>query len=149
MKLGIGILLIVMTVIPHAVLAQDNSDGFPQTATGFLQKSLDPNIYLLTDEDGKPWDLRSETVPLGSHVGHIVKVTGTIPKVSKDSADTAPQNHLVVTKLEMIRDTVSFDNFSVRGAGPVVASSDGERAGARARATTGVPHRGQGLPARP
>jgi hypothetical protein len=62
---------------------------------------------MLTDEDGKPWDLPSETVPLGPHVSHIVTVTGTIPKDSKGSGslgDTSPQNHLLVTSLKMVRD---------------------------------------------
>jgi len=62
---------------------------------------------MLTDEDGKLWDLRSETVPLGPHVRHAVTVTGTIPKGSKgsgSSGDTSPQNHLLVTSLKIVRD---------------------------------------------
>jgi hypothetical protein len=51
------------------------------------------------------WDLRSKTVPLGQHVGHTVTVSGTIPKESNDSSDTAPQNHLLVAKLDMVRDS--------------------------------------------
>ena len=65
------------------------------------------NIYTLTDEDGKPWDLRSKTISLGPHVRHTVTVTGTIPKNSKgngSSVDTAPQNHLLVMSLKMVRD---------------------------------------------
>jgi len=52
---------------------------------------------------GKTWDLRG-SVPLNPHVGHTITVTGTIPKESKGSSDTSPQNHLVVTKVEKVRD---------------------------------------------
>ena len=110
LKLAIGILAIAMMTIPGIAVTQENqenTDSSTHTATGCLGKSPTANIYALTDEDGKPWDLRSETVPLGPHVGHTVTVTGTIPKDSKgsgSSGDTAPQNHLLVTSLKMVRD---------------------------------------------
>ena len=104
LKLTIGILTIAMMAIPGIAVTQE-TDGSTHTATGCLGKSPTANIYMLTDEDGKQWDLRSKIVPLGPHVGHTVTVTGTIPKDSKGSADTAPQNHLLVTKLDMVRDS--------------------------------------------
>ena len=106
LKLAIGILAIATMTIPGIAVTQE-TDGSTHTATGCLGKSPTANIYMLTDEDGKLWDLRSETVPLGPHVGHTVTVTGTIPKDSKgsgSSGDTAPQNHLLVTSLKMVRD---------------------------------------------
>jgi hypothetical protein len=103
-KLAMGILSIAMA-IPCIAVAQNNTDSSTQTATGCLQKSPTANIYMLTDQDGKLWDLHSGTVPLGPHVGHTVKVTGTIPKDSKDSGETSAQNHLIVTKLDMVRDS--------------------------------------------
>jgi hypothetical protein len=105
LKLAIGILTIAMIAVPCIAVAQDNRDTSPQTATGCLAKSPSGSIYMLTDENGKTWDLRSETVPLGQHVGHTVTVTGTIPKEPKGSGDTTPQNHLLVTKLDMVRDS--------------------------------------------
>src|ERR1700689_552106 len=102
LKLAIGILTIAMMTVPGIAVAQDSTDNSTQTATGCLQKSQTANIYMLTDENGKMWDLRSKTVPLGPHVGHTVTVTGTIPKDLKGSSDTTPQNHLLVTKLDMV-----------------------------------------------
>ena len=102
-KLLIGILSIAMMPVPGVAVMQDTDDA-THTATGCLDKTPIGNVYLLTDEDGKTWDLRSKTVPLGQHVGHTVTVTGTIPKDSKGSRDTTPQNHLLVTKLDMVRD---------------------------------------------
>jgi hypothetical protein len=102
-KLLIGILSIAM--MPAAgVAAMQDTDDATHTATGCLERTPSGNIYLLTDEDGKTWDLRSKTVTLGPHVGHTVTVTGTIPKDAKGSRDTTPQNHLLVTKLDMVRD---------------------------------------------
>jgi hypothetical protein len=83
----------------------DSTDLKTHTATGCLMKSPVTNTYTITDENGKLWDLRSDSVPLNAHVGHTVTVSGTIPKQPKDSTDTSPQNHLVVTKLEMVRDS--------------------------------------------
>jgi hypothetical protein len=104
-KLAIGILTIAAMAVPGIAVAQDNRDTSTQTATGCLQKSPTANIYMLTDENGKTWDLRSNIVPLGPHVGQTVTVTGGIPKEPKGSSDTSPQNHLLVTKLAMVRDS--------------------------------------------
>jgi hypothetical protein len=99
-----------MMAIPGIAVTQDNqenTDNSTHTVTGCFGKISPSNNYTLTDEDGKPWDLRCKTVLLGPHVGHTVTLTGTIPKNSKSngsSTDTAPQNHLLVTSLKMIRD---------------------------------------------
>jgi hypothetical protein len=105
LKLTLGILILALMAVSGIAVAQENTDNSTQTATGCLRKSPIANIYMLTDENGKMWDLRSKTVPLGQHVGHTVTVSGTIPKESNDSSDTAPQNHLLVAKLDMVRDS--------------------------------------------
>jgi|ERR1019366_7231626 hypothetical protein len=107
LNLAIGILALAMIAVHCVAVAQDNPDDSMQTVTGCLRKGADANVYMLTDENGKSWDLRSKTVSLGPHVGQTVTVSGTIPQKSKDSdspGDTSPQNHLLVTKLEMVRD---------------------------------------------
>ena len=105
LKLAGAMLSIAMMAVPAVGVAQDTTDKSLQTATGCLRKSEVGNVYILTDENGKTWDLRGKSAQLDPHIGHTVTVTGTIPKPSKDSADTAPQNHLVVTKLAMVRDS--------------------------------------------
>jgi hypothetical protein len=108
-KAAIGILAIAMAIAMSSISlgasAQDDTDNSTHTATGCLIKSPVANIYMLTDENGKAWDLRSNTIALDPHVGHTVKVTGVIPKDPKGSIDTSPQNHLLVTRLEMVRDS--------------------------------------------
>jgi hypothetical protein len=102
-KLAIGTLIVLG--ILHVTVAQDTTDLSTQTATGCLRKSAIPRVYALTDENGKAWSLRSQTVRLESQVGHTVTVKGTIPKESKNSDDTSPQNNLLVTQLNMVRDS--------------------------------------------
>jgi hypothetical protein len=110
LKLVIGMLTIVMMAIPGIAVTQDNqenTDNSTHNVTGCLGKTSTANIYALSDEDGKLWDLLSKTISLGPHVGHTVTLTGTIPKVSKgsgSSGDPAPQNHLLVMSLKMVRD---------------------------------------------
>ncbi len=98
-----------LTASPGIARAQDDASDSTQMVTGCLQKGSAANTYTLNDENGKLWDLRSKTVQLGRHVGHIVSITGTIPQKSKDenktSGDTSPQNHLRVTSLKMVSDT--------------------------------------------
>ena len=109
-KLVIAILTLSGVLFSGAVMSQDNPDDSMQTVTGCLRKGAgtDSKIYTLLDENGKLWDLQSKTVSFGPHVGHMVTVSGTIPQKSKkpgDPDDTAPQNHLMVTKLEMVSES--------------------------------------------
>lgn len=104
-KLAIRILFIAIMAVPGISVGQDNKDTSQQIATGCLRKSATEKTYLLTDEDGKTWDLRSKAVSLSPHVGQIVTVTGTIPSEPKNSNDTSPQNHLLVEKLDVVHES--------------------------------------------
>ena len=99
------ILTLAMIASTAYALAQDNPDDATQRVTGCLKKNT-ANVYVLMDENGKLWDLHSKNVSFAQHVGHTVTVSGTIPQKSKDNPDdTSPQNHLIVTKLDMVSDT--------------------------------------------
>jgi len=104
-KLAIRILFIAIMAVPGISVGQDNKDTSQQIATGCLRKGATEKAYLLTDEDGKTWDLRSKAVSLSPHVGQIVTVTGTIPSEPKNSNDTSPQNHLLVAKLDVVHES--------------------------------------------
>src|SRR5579863_2058763 len=104
LSIATGILTIACTVgiaTPVSLRARggqdESTDLKTHTATGCLMKSPVTNTFTITDENGKLWDLRSSTVSLDAHVGHTVTVSGTIPQPPKNSTDTSPQNHLVVT----------------------------------------------------
>ncbi|MGA7623463.1 MAG: DUF5818 domain-containing protein [Candidatus Acidiferrales bacterium] len=98
----IAIFTVAVMAFPGVAAAQDDADNLPRSATGCLLKRPG-NVYLLTDEDGKTWDLRSTNIKLDKHVGHTVRVTGTVAKEHTNGPDTSPQNHLLVTKVEMLR----------------------------------------------
>ncbi len=46
--------------------------------TGCLEKTGDSNEYKLTTAAGSTWEIKSDAVNLGEHVGHTVRVTGTV-----------------------------------------------------------------------
>jgi hypothetical protein len=49
-----------------------------RTITGCLEKAGDSNEYKLTTAAGSTWEIKSDAVNLGEHVGHTVRVTGTV-----------------------------------------------------------------------
>jgi hypothetical protein len=49
-----------------------------RTISGCLSKSDDANEYLLTTAGGATWEVKSDAVNLGEHVGHAVAITGTV-----------------------------------------------------------------------
>jgi hypothetical protein len=95
------LVITALIAFPAAARARENTDESAHHVTGCLRQGAAANIYMLTDEDGKTWDLRSRTVALAPHLGHTV--TATIPKSDKPSDDNTPQNHLVVTAVKMVR----------------------------------------------
>jgi hypothetical protein len=98
---------IALAVFATANIAKaqgEDTDNATQIVQGCLLKGAASSTYMLTDENGKLWDIRSDRAPLAQHVGHTVKLTGTIPKPPKNSTDNVPQNHLAVTAVEMVRD---------------------------------------------
>jgi hypothetical protein len=111
MKRQLRIVLLVLTIFATLNIAhgQDNPDDSIQRVTGCLRKGPASNPYRLLDHNGKLWNLQSKNIPLAPHVGHMVTVSGTIPQKSDNendkAGDTSPQNDLMVTKLDMVRDT--------------------------------------------
>ena len=101
---GIALALALILAGGTALAQDDSTEHSTQTATGCLMKVAASNAYTLTDENGKTWDLRGDNIKLGPHVGHTITVTGTIPKEAKGGNDTSPQNHLVVSKVDKVRD---------------------------------------------
>jgi hypothetical protein len=112
LSLLIGTLALAAMALPGTARAQDHTspDSFTHTVTGCLKNGTDRNVFSLTDENGKMWELRSKTVQLGQHVNHKVSVTGKIPKKAKSdgngsSDDATVENRLRVTSLKMINES--------------------------------------------
>ena len=93
-----------------------------RTLTGCLQKGDAANEYKLTTEKGGTWEIKSDTVTLGDHVGHTVALTGVVSNAKmhgmKEDAkaeakehgvdkDSTEHGHMAVTQLKMVSDSCS------------------------------------------
>lgn len=91
-----------------------------RTLTGCLQKTEDANEYKFTAKNGGTWEIKSDSVNLGEHVGHTVKITGVVSNAKvhgmKEDAkeemkehgmnkNATEHGHLTVTDLNMVSDT--------------------------------------------
>lgn len=61
-----------------------------QSVTGCLSSS--GGAYTLTAKDGKTYDLTGDTAKLNDHVGHEMKITGTISPASAPSSGAMGKN---------------------------------------------------------
>lgn len=55
-----------------------NTHANVRTLTGCLQKGEGSKEYELMGDDGSTWEVRSDGVDLGSHVGQTVTLTGAV-----------------------------------------------------------------------
>jgi hypothetical protein len=93
-----------------------------RTLTGCLQKGDDANEYKLTTASGGTWEITSDTLKLGDHLGHKVTITGVVSNAKlhgmKEDAkaeakehgvdkDSTEHGHMTVTHLKMVSDSCS------------------------------------------
>jgi hypothetical protein len=92
-----------------------------RTLSGCLQKGDSDKEFKLTDAKGDNWEIKSDAVALGEHVGHTVKVTGVVSNAAihgakedaKEKAaehgvgDSAEHGHMTVTGLKMVSESCS------------------------------------------
>jgi hypothetical protein len=91
-----------------------------RTLTGCLQKGDETNEYRLTTAKGSTWEIRSDSLKLGDHVGHTVTITGVVSNAKmhamKEDAkaeakehgmdkDSTEHGHMAVTNLSMVSDS--------------------------------------------
>lgn len=91
-----------------------------RTLTGCLQKGDDANEYKLTTAKGSTWEIKSDSLKLGDHVGHTVTISGvvsnaTLHGVKEDAKaeakehgidkDSTEHGHMTVTNLKMVSDS--------------------------------------------
>lgn len=78
-KVGIALFLFVGAVaMTTAQDTQKTTHKHTRTLTGCIQKGEGAGEYNLITAKGATWELTSETVKLEDHVGHTVKVVGTV-----------------------------------------------------------------------
>jgi hypothetical protein len=93
-----------------------------RTLTGCLQKGDDANEYKLTTAKGGTWELKSDSLKLGDHIGHTVTITGVVSNATVHGAkedakaeakehgidkDSTEHGHMTVTDLKMVSDNCS------------------------------------------
>jgi hypothetical protein len=91
-----------------------------RTLSGCLQTGDSANEYKLTTAKGATWELKSDSVKLGDHVGHSVTITGVVSNAKmhgmKEDAKAEAKEHgmdkgstehgsITVTNLTMVSDT--------------------------------------------
>ena len=91
-----------------------------RTLSGCLQTGDSANEYKLTTAKGGTWELHSDSLKLGDHVGHTVTITGVVSNAKmhgmKEDAkaeakehgmdkDSTEHGHLTVTYLKMVSDS--------------------------------------------
>ncbi|HVS87419.1 MAG TPA: hypothetical protein VHF01_04255 [Candidatus Acidoferrum sp.] len=91
-----------------------------RTLSGCLQTGDAANEYKLTTAKGGTWEIKSDTLKLGDHVGHTVTITGVVSNAKmhgmKEDAKAEAKEHgmgkhstehgsMTVTNLTMVSDT--------------------------------------------
>jgi len=89
---------------------RDDDRGKVREMTGCLQKEGDD--YELMADNGSTWELKGDRVNLADHVGHTIRVTGTVnhekmhdaKEKAKDKTQDNPREHghLTVTDVRMV-----------------------------------------------
>jgi hypothetical protein len=115
-KLRIATVLAALIFVCGTLMANaqdtDQSHAKTRSITGCLQNGDNSHEYKLIAKDGGRWDLKSDSVNMSEHVGHMVKVTGVVSNatahnmkedmkkgVDKDSNETGD---MTVTNLTMV-----------------------------------------------
>ena len=115
--------ILVLLMFLGTALGQDTSKTThkkTRTLTGCLQKGEETGEYDLTTKAGASWELKSDSVKLGDHVGHTVKVTGAVENATmhgmkEDTKEEMKEHgmdknatehgHLTVANLTMVADS--------------------------------------------
>jgi hypothetical protein len=124
LKIAVGVIALFMFVgAAGQAMAQDTTKTAhkkTRTLTGCLQKGEDANEYNFTAKGGGTWEIKSDSVKLGDHVGHTVTITGVVSNakehaMKEDTKDEMKEHgmdknatehgHLTVTDLTMVSDT--------------------------------------------
>jgi uncharacterized protein DUF5818 len=83
--------------------SQSESTG-AQTVEGCLSGSN--GKYTLTDDQGKSYDLSGDTSKLANHIGHEVKITGTVDSSAASNTSTGSSGQtLQVTSMKHVSKT--------------------------------------------
>ena len=113
-----GILLCLILAFATAAMAKSKSEV--RDVTGCLSKGDSADEFLLTGTNGSTWEVGSDAVALGDHVGHTVTATGVVSNakmhnMKEDAKDAAKDSgmtktntehgHMKITGVKMVSDS--------------------------------------------
>ena len=124
LKIATGVIALFMFAgvagLATAQQAKKTTHKNTRTLTGCLQKGEEANEYNFAAKNGGAWEIKSDTVNLGEHVGHTVTITGVVSHAKihgmkedvKEEArehgvdkNSAERGHITVTDLKMVSDS--------------------------------------------
>jgi hypothetical protein len=123
MKVKMAMAFLALFLFAGMAMAQDTTKTThkkTRTLTGCLQKGDDAKEYMLTTAKGATWEIKSDSLNLGDHVGHRVTITGVLPNATmhgmKEDAkaearehgmdkNSTEHGHMTVTNLKMVSET--------------------------------------------
>jgi ABC-type sugar transport system substrate-binding protein len=124
LKIATGVIALFMFAgAAGLATAQDTTKSThksTRTLTGCLRNGDSTNEYLLTTKKGSTWEIKSDSVKLGDHIGHMVTITGVVANakmhgMKEDAKDEAKEHgmdknatehgHMAVTDLKMVSDS--------------------------------------------
>jgi hypothetical protein len=90
--------------------ATAQSAGGQQMIKGCLSGS--DGSYTLTSSNGQSYRLTGDTAKLSDHVGHEMKVTGTVSSASASTSGESPNGSMSQTSAQQTIDVTSFKHIS-------------------------------------
>jgi len=121
-SLAVALLFVSASAFANPAQDQDEKTTHKKvrTVSGCLEKTGESDEYKLTTATGATWEIQSDAVKLGEHVGHTVRVTGTVRNATahgmkEDAKEKAAEHgvdkgetehgHLEVTNIKHVSDT--------------------------------------------
>jgi len=105
----VGLVLAVRLFTLVASAQESDKEAARTIVTGCLQKGDDADVFAITGENGKNYELVSRNVKLSAHVGHKVRVTGTLIEEESErqerEAGEGWAGKIYVTSLKMVGET--------------------------------------------
>lgn len=119
----LGLMLVMfgsLWTFAQEATSDSKSKSDTRTITGCVSKGDGSNEYLLTANDGSTWEVRSDAVSLGEHLGHTVAATGVVKNATahnlkedaKDAAGDAhmkknnsEHGHMTITDVQMVSES--------------------------------------------
>jgi hypothetical protein len=105
--LGFVLAVGVFTLVGSA--QKNDKEAARTTVTGCLQKGDEADVFALTGENGKNYELVTRNVKLSVHVGHKVRVTGALIEEESEQQEREAgegwAGKIYVTSLKVVSET--------------------------------------------